>query len=431
MYEPWPTCTTNSCAGVRLPGKRRCLAHAEAANRLLALEAITDGDPVDLRGVPLDARLLGQIVDALPVGVGGAKIWEQARFDGARILADEEPLDLSGHEFARSVSWRGARAQRPVLMRRMHAENAVFTGCGFAERLDASDAVFRGPARFDDAEFPGGLDLDGAQFGQLLDLRRTIAADVTLTGASIGTDVDFSLANLVVLDMQQARVERDVVFHAATVTEAAMSGIAIGGQVFGMRARVAGWEPRPRRAVAGAQPTDWRPVPVPADPTVAMAEAPAWRADLLDGQDATAVWWVTVEEWVGASASGPSGGGTIGLQLCPWPTADGAGRPRFDEDSTLVAAVDAEALLGLLAARLGTGHRPRVGTVYAMRLGPLPGDRTLGADELAAVIVGTPVDITAVAREVAHAASMATVMPPLDPRADATLIGALAGGGTT
>jgi uncharacterized protein YjbI with pentapeptide repeats len=431
MHETWPTCTVGDCVGIRLPGKRRCIAHAEAANRLLALEAITDGDPVDLRGVSLDERLLEQVVDALPSSVRGGKVWLRARLDGATIVRADAPLDLSGHEFVDAVSFRGVLAHRPVLMQNVSAERATFTGSAFAEQLDASGAVFRGPARFDDAEFPGGLALDGARFGESCDLRRTIAADVTLTGASIGTDIDFSLANFVRLDMRDARVARDVVFYAATVTDAAMTGISIGDQVFGVRARIAGWEPQPRRAVAGAQPSDWIAVPVQADPTTAAAGAgPAWRPELLPEPDAEQFRWVTVEEWVGSGAGASNGGGTIGLQVSPWPTADSAGRPQFDEDRTVVAAVDADALIGLLAERLGQ-HRMRIGSVYAMRLAPeydpLPEDRTLSG-ELDDAVVGTPVDITSTAREAAHASAMATVMKPLDPQSDAALIGALANG---
>lgn len=423
MYEPWPTCTVGDCAGIRLPGKRRCLAHAEAANRLLALAAITDGDPVDLRGVGLDARLLDHVVNALPLGMSGRRVWTRARLDGASILAADTPLDLSGHEFAESVSFRGLRAKRPVSMREISAEHAVFTGAAFAERLDARGAVFRGPARFDDAEFPGGLVVDGARFGQSCDLRRLIADDVSLTGATIGTYLDLSLANLVRLDMRHARVGWHLVFYAATVTEAAMDGIIIGEQVFGARARIAGWEPQPRRAVAGAQPADWRPVPVHTDPTLALdAVGAPWRPELLGGQDPAQVRWVTVEEWVGTASGGPSAGGTIGLQVCPWPTAGPAGRPRFDEDNTVLAAVDAVAFDALLTERLDV-HRLRVGTVFAMRVAA---DRSL-ADDLSAAILDVPVDVTEAAREAAHAATMATVMTPLDPEADATLIGALAG----
>lgn len=417
VHEPWPTCTVGTCAGIRLPGKRRCLAHAEAANRLLALEAITDGDPVDVRGVPLDAKLLEHLLDALPTSERGGRVWTRARLDGATILPADGPLDLSRHEFAEAVSFRGLVAHRPVLMHDVHAENATFTGSAFDEQLDAQGAVFRGPARFDDAEFPAGLALDGARFGQSLDLRRTIADDVTLTDAKFGTDIDFSLANFVRLDMRDATVERDVVFYGATVTDAAMQGVTIGGQVYGVRARIAGWEPQPRRAVA-VQPSDWVAVPVQPDPTVAaLGVGPAWRPELLPEPDA-AYHWLTVEEQVG---------GTYGLQVCPWPTADSAGRPVFDEDRTVLTAVDAAALRELLDERLGE-HQTRIGTVYAVKLAPefdpLP-EHLSG--EPAQAVVGTPVDVTAAAREAAQAAAMATVMKPLDPQTDAALVGALGG----
>lgn len=423
VRAPWPTCTTGDCVGVRLPGLRRCLAHAERQHHALALEDIAAGGPIDLRGVPLDERLLGGIIDALPRGSHGP-IWERPLFDGATIGAAPAPLDLSGHEFAGATSFRGVRARRAVLLRGAFLENAEFTGAVFDEPLDADGARFRGWARFDEAQFPSGLSLARARFGNGVDLRRTIAGDVGLAGASIGTDIDFSLANFVLLDMRNARVDRDVVFHSATVAEATMAGIETHGHVYGVRARIAGWEPQPQRAVIGERPADWRPDP----PPVPEGELPPWRSNLLPDGDSTDYWWVAVEEWVGAGRVREAGG-TIGLQLSPWPSADQAGRPVFDEAGVRIATVDADALHSFLASRFGQEHEVRIGAVYAVRVRPscdeVPEDRKLSVDELEQAVVGVPIDVTRTAREAAQAAAMATVMRPLDPQRDAALITAL------
>lgn len=423
MRAPWPTCTAGECVGVRLPGQWQCLAHAEQPHHASALEEIAAGAPIDLRGVPLDEGLLSRIIAALPRGSRGPS-WERPLFDGATITAAATPLDLHGHEFAGAASFRGVRGHRAVLLRGAALENAEFTGAVFDEPLDADGARFRGWARFDEAEFGSGLTLAGARFGNGIDLRRTIAGEVNLAGASIGTDIDFSLADFARLDMRNATVGRDVVFHAATVATAVMSGIEIGGQIYGVRARLAGWSPQPQRAVVGERPTDWQPDP----PAVALSELPPWRGDLLPGPEYQDYRWVTVEEWVGAGR-GRDIGGTIGLQVAPWPSADPAGRPVFDEAGIRIVTVAADVLHAFLADRLGDEQELRIGAVYAVRVRPecepVPANRTLSLDDLEQTVLGVPADVTTTAREAAHAATMATLMRPLDPHRDATIISAL------
>jgi hypothetical protein len=83
--EPdWPVCGRGDCIGVLVEGQEACLAHLGLCARKLALAALAPGADLDLRGMPIDAELLQQVLAALRPGDGPAKVGD-VRFDRAQF----------------------------------------------------------------------------------------------------------------------------------------------------------------------------------------------------------------------------------------------------------------------------------------------------------------------------------------------------------
>jgi uncharacterized protein YjbI with pentapeptide repeats len=146
--EPeWAVCGASGCIGVRVEGHEACLAHMNSEARQSALAALAPGADLDLRGAPIDAELLQQVLAALRAGDDPPRVGD-ARFDRAQF---SEVAVFEGVRFAREVWFEEARFSGDARFdRAQFSERAVFTGVRFGEA-----AVFNS-AQFDrDAEFAG------------------------------------------------------------------------------------------------------------------------------------------------------------------------------------------------------------------------------------------------------------------------------------
>jgi hypothetical protein len=135
----WSVCGRSGCFGVRRDGQEVCLAHVGAETRKTILAALKPGAEVDLRGTPIDAELLDQLLAALRSD-DGPPVPGDARFDRARF---------SGHAGFGGVQFSG---------------DASFPGAQFSGRAEFSGAQFNGDALFSAAQFSGDAGFSGAQF---------------------------------------------------------------------------------------------------------------------------------------------------------------------------------------------------------------------------------------------------------------------------
>ncbi|MGH3518761.1 MAG: pentapeptide repeat-containing protein [Haloechinothrix sp.] len=426
MGAPWATCTVENCAGIRLPGRFLCLAHADERSRAVALGRITGNAEVDLRGLSLDNGLLTRVLRALPRDEQDRPLWNTLKLDGATIEPGP-PLDLAGHEFTTRTSWRCAWFLRPVILRNAQLTRADFRDADFDEHLDAEGVTFVGCPRFDDTRFHGGVTFDDAWFDSGFDMRRASASEVLLANATVHTVADVSLTRFGTLDLSGGRVFGDLIADGAHIARVVLTGTEIDGVVRDAGAAVSTWEPT-FTAAADIEG------PALTASGVGVREVGLWRAELLGDARPQDYRWVTIEEWVGHSelADGEVGyhGGIIGLQIAPWPGVDATGKPLFDESAIQIVAVQADALTAALRDLLGDAFTPlHVGDVYAMRWEREPTQPGSGGplDEAALRALGIvhATDTTGQAREAAKAAFWSVHVPTLDAESDAQLINAM------
>jgi hypothetical protein len=140
----WPTCSEDSCLGVRLGMGDRCLAHAKDQDLDAEMKRFGEDGTIDARGVTISVELLDRMLAAAP--------------------RDEEKPDRP--------RFHAVRFDRAKFQDQANLAGAVF---GNRARFDA--AIFGNEARFDDATFGddalfgplvsrGGLSLRWATFGR-------------------------------------------------------------------------------------------------------------------------------------------------------------------------------------------------------------------------------------------------------------------------
>ncbi|MFD8979773.1 SAV_2336 N-terminal domain-related protein [Streptomyces sp. NPDC059564] len=162
--DNWPRCgfdaspdRPSGCAGIRIPGRSRCLAHLPPDALDAHLNTLGAGSPVDYRGTTFTGGLLLRVLDALregrvgPVRLGAARftgaVFEDA-WEGAGAVLDGE-ADFTRARFAAGAHFDGAAFRGEALFRRAEfADGAAFDGSEFAGRADFRDAVFRCDAEF-------------------------------------------------------------------------------------------------------------------------------------------------------------------------------------------------------------------------------------------------------------------------------------------
>ncbi|MFD3546640.1 pentapeptide repeat-containing protein [Streptomyces sp. NPDC058655] len=219
----WPECglrpaegDLRPCIGIRLPGGRRCLAHAPDREREAHLAALRAGSPVDLRGTTFEGGLLRQVLEAVRLRGSRRPGFGPVAFDHARFVDD---WSAGGAEFAGRASFTRAvfagRAQfeeaafdgRAVFDGAVFRNGALFDRSRFARGTAFRRAVFGGPAGFTDTAFLDGVSFARAVLEASADLNRMRAdgpADFSrtvfrglagLSGATFAGPADFSYAS--------------------------------------------------------------------------------------------------------------------------------------------------------------------------------------------------------------------------------------------
>jgi uncharacterized protein YjbI with pentapeptide repeats len=157
----WATCSMSDCAGIHVEGEEKCLAHTTPQVRMEFLAALKPGSDLDLRGVPVDPGLLGQLLgavrpqDGVPV-LGavqfyGAQFSGKLGFEGAHFNSE---AGFQEAQFTGVVSFNRAEFGGIALFDRAQFDGtATFRGTQFSERAFFEETKFRGEAGFERAQF--------------------------------------------------------------------------------------------------------------------------------------------------------------------------------------------------------------------------------------------------------------------------------------
>jgi uncharacterized protein YjbI with pentapeptide repeats len=248
--EPdWPVCGRSGCIGVPVKGQEACLAHMDSEARKLALAALAPGADLDLRGVPINAELLQQVLDALRLGddppTAGEVRFDRAQFSGIAVFegvrfagevwfeeagfSEEARFDraqfseravfrgvrfygaavFNGAQFVREAEFSGARftwmawfveakfAGMAAFTDAWSKERAAFSGAQFLGTAGFGRAQFSGIAGFEETRFGGEAWFGAAQFGEEARFEGTVfSGAAAFTGTQFGGVADFTGAQL-------------------------------------------------------------------------------------------------------------------------------------------------------------------------------------------------------------------------------------------
>lgn len=160
------------CVGIRLPGRRRCLAHETPADRDAYLGRLRPGSEVDLRGTTFADGLLERLLSSLRDPETGHVRMRQALFDRARFVEDWATV---GGEFEGRASFNRAVFEAQATFDAAHFKGsasfgrtdfrngATFDASVFDREVTFVRADFDGNAGFTEAVFAEGLDMTWAQ----------------------------------------------------------------------------------------------------------------------------------------------------------------------------------------------------------------------------------------------------------------------------
>lgn len=441
MCEPWPTCATERCTGVRIPDTHVCAAHADEGTLQHWLRLLRSGAPLDLRGVTFDDDLLRAALTAMRstppdqslrgavLKLDGATAADVVRLD--RDTLGGKPLSLSAH---------GVLLVEGLALQDVFVQQFALTKAHSASaRISIQRCGLHCP-----------LELD------VLDCLGLLLRDCVITG-----DVNARSARFGYLDLSGTRIHRGVLdVSRSLVGKAAFHDVTIDGTLVlygsviedGADSRVIASE------VIGHQPDTWGSwlhveAPGTVDPGLGQSYRTPWRPELFPlAGDPGRLRWLTVEEWVGDDfRSGSDGalhksGGVVSLRACGWPLVEESGRLVVPEaELEIVAQADAvEVVLG--GVQLGSVFAVTASERMLARQqaaaeeeikhldGPPPWSdwqdddealsEALTADELRALFDDVPLNITGEADEAAAAAMLAALAPvvfPGDPLADQLL----------
>ncbi len=134
---------------------------------------IKSGEAVDYQNVSIEGNL---DLSGLNVPVNQAVIITNSRIGSANFdgVTFEEPLDMSGSVFQKSVSFAKVK----------FLSDARFTGSAFMGPADFRDTDFEGPTSFTSAQFFSDTSFGNAQF----------SSDASFLDSSFARDVDFNFA---------------------------------------------------------------------------------------------------------------------------------------------------------------------------------------------------------------------------------------------
>jgi uncharacterized protein YjbI with pentapeptide repeats len=182
--DSWPACDRKGCSGACIANATSCLAHVEAGERDAALEKFSKGGGLDVRGVTVSESLLKSILDAAPHDEdGGNQTILAVQFDGATFegragfnrATFEGYAGFSGATFKGVANFRttfkggagftGARFEGGAGFNRAAFKvRAKFGGATFKSGAGFTGARFEGDAGFTGARFEGGAEFGGAGF---------------------------------------------------------------------------------------------------------------------------------------------------------------------------------------------------------------------------------------------------------------------------
>ncbi|MGI5291707.1 pentapeptide repeat-containing protein [Nonomuraea polychroma] len=194
----WVTCAyAVACTGIATRPSGLCLAHLPPEQLPEALDQMSPGRLLDLRGTTVTSDLLSRVLEAIgdrpgrarldrvrftgdvrlsgvtfagDVSLDGARFDRLASFFGARF---EGNVSLAGARFARELSFHGVTVRGHVsLDRAMMARDALFSQAVFGHGLSCERARFDGYATFDGARLGDGAAFRGARFGRTLSFRK-------------------------------------------------------------------------------------------------------------------------------------------------------------------------------------------------------------------------------------------------------------------
>ena len=178
---PWETCALEDCEGARVTADGSCLLHAPVED-LADRPSTGRGVDLDGRGIRFDRTGVTKLLDSVPVGEGGSRLFGTVRLDRAIF---EKDVSFDDAEFAGEVSLVGA----------VFEGEARFGGVTFLAGADFGDATFRGEAWFVGARFAGPASFRSTRFaGGAWFSKTTFEAPATFDGAVFSTNATFSSA---------------------------------------------------------------------------------------------------------------------------------------------------------------------------------------------------------------------------------------------
>ncbi|MBT2469587.1 pentapeptide repeat-containing protein, partial [Streptomyces sp. ISL-66] len=176
------------CIGIRLPGRRGCLAHVTASERSDYIRNLSPGSDVDLRGTTfanrLLARVLGKLRDPLTGHVRtGAAVFDRARFtdEWATVGAEfEGRVSFDRAVFDTPASFQTSRFKGTASFgRTVFRHGCAFDGSTFDRGVCFSRVDFGGTAGFTDTLFARDLDMAWAELWQ-----RTLMSRMRVRGTA-------------------------------------------------------------------------------------------------------------------------------------------------------------------------------------------------------------------------------------------------------
>ena len=163
---------SRSCFGHRAAGFDYCLAHLRPDQRDQALQRLHPGADLDASGTPINAALLGRILQAVQDDDGrptfgrvefyNARFTEDASFTGVVFT---KRAGFIGAQFTGDARFDGAKFTGDASFGvAQFTKEAAFGGAQFTGDAKFDGARFTGDARFGSAQFTGDAKFDGARF---------------------------------------------------------------------------------------------------------------------------------------------------------------------------------------------------------------------------------------------------------------------------
>jgi hypothetical protein len=186
----WPTCDEPGCIGIRLPRGDKCLAHATARRRTLALRRLHQTGEIDARGIPITEALLEQILAAAPHDTTNHSTFATARFNQATFQGNAR---FDGASFQGDAGFTAATFQGTAWFTEATFQGTVwFDGAPFQGVAWFTGATFQQDARFIEATFQDGAWFTGATFGGHARFEKaTFGGDAWFTRATFGGHARF------------------------------------------------------------------------------------------------------------------------------------------------------------------------------------------------------------------------------------------------